>query len=561
MKTKLKIEEDEGALALGLVLTDQILFSIFFQKKDLSLEPTVDQKMMIGDESQYVLLCTSRNVGKSVSLIGRITRDIVTYLPSENIRDDEILVFTPSESQLIPLAGRIFDFLNKDALFRAQIKTWNRTTDKPLLETRSGLKIHFRIEGTNGDTNMVGLHPFKIYGDECAFGSDLCHTSRMAGAQPNCKVLYSGVPNGVRNTPFYRLDKTRYGDDWSRHKFSMLTANPLFLKSAKYRKKIAAMFGGKHSPSYITQVKGEWGDEAVSSFPTGSVSFDTFMYGRKVHPYYEARLSAGEINTAVQENRLPLLLKIPSVQCIRAAIGWDYGFSPDPTTFTVAIQQEEDSSWKTYCRISLYNTPLHRQIDILKYLWNVILNGKAMMISTDNQIAFQEIMKDEVRHIFGDRCRHVNIQGTVNIDTETGKVVTEKDEKDAEVMLHKADGKIVFMTMKHWLTEKLREYMMSAILKNETGTRLELGYDGELESEFIGTVERKQGNKTTYEVPKNSNKVNADQIVDSMRYLVESIYEIEMMRNRGEDSGYNVDLSEFGWTGKPADGGWKAPWD
>jgi hypothetical protein len=559
VRAKHNLEENESELCLGMILGDQLLFSLFFQRNDLSMEPTIDQKIMINDDSQYVLLCTSRNVAKTVSLIGRTTRDIVTYLPQEGTRNDEILVFTPSESHLTPLVGRIFDFLGKNPLFRTQIKTWNRTTDKPLLETKNGLKMHFRIEGAGGsDTNMVGLHPYKIYGDEMAFGNSVCHTSRMAGAQPNCKVVYSGVPNGVRNTPFYQLDKTKYGDDWSRHKFSMLTSNPLFLKSKKYRQKISAMFGGKHSPQYITQVKGEWGDEATSSFPPGSVSFDIHLYGRKVHPYYDVRLSGIEVNTAAKEGRLPILLKIPSVTCLRAAIGWDYGFSPDPTNIIVGIQTEENGPWKTYCRVSLYNTPMHRQIDILKLIWANVLNGKCMMLSTDNQIGFQELQKDDNRHFFEGHIKLSNPGGNIEIDTVTGMIVTERNEKDADVLAHKADGKLVKEGRKYWLTELLRRYMMSAILKNPNEIRLELGYDGEMESEFIGTVERKTKNHTVYEVPRNSNKVFLDQITDALRYLVDSISEIEEKRNPEQALDYSQMLSELGWTGKST--GWRQPW-
>lgn len=560
IKAKRNLDENQGELALGILLTDQLLFSLMFQQDDLSLEPTVEQKLMICDESQYVLLCTSRHVAKTVTLKGRIAKDAVTYLPEEGARNDEILVFTPSESHLTPLVGRIFDFLSRNPLFRATIKTWNRTTDKPLLETKSGLKINFRIEGANGtDTNMVGLHPFKIYGDECAFGNEVCHTSRMAGAQPNARIVYAGVPNGVRSTPFYRLDKTKYGDDWSRHKFSMLTANPMFLKSKKYAKKITAMFGGKHSPAYLTQVRGEWGDEAMSSFPPGSISFDTIIYGRKVLPYYDVRLSAIEVNKAAKEGRLPLLLKIPSVSCLRAAIGWDYGFSPDPTNFIVAIQTDEDGPWKTYCRVSLYSTPKHRQVDVLKILCQNVLNNKVMLISTDNNDCIQELYREENIHIFQNRAKLSNPGGTVEIDTITGKIVLESDDKNLDVIRHREDGKVVKEGRKYWMTELLRRYMMSAILKNPNEVRLELGYDGEMESEFIGTVERKTEKKTVYDVPRNAQKVPQDQTVDALRYLVDAICDIEGMRHSDEPVDYTSSLQAFGWTGKK-NTNWRPAW-
>jgi hypothetical protein len=561
IKRKFKIEEDEDALCLGLILNDTLLFEKFFQKKDLSLEPTVDQKLMIGDESQNVLLCTSRNVAKSVSLIGRVVKDAVTYTPSAGARNDEILVFTPSESHLTPLVGRIFDMLTANPLFKALIKTWNRTTDKPLLETYTGLKIHFRIEGQSGtDTNMVGLHPYKIYGDECAFGNHVCHRSRMAGALPNCKIIYAGVPNGVRNTPFYNLDKTHDGDSWSRHKFSMLTANPLFLQSAKYRYKMAKMFGGKHSPDYITQVLGEWGDEAMSSFPSGSVSFDSFMYGRKVHDYFSIRASGMEVGNALRERRLPSFLRIPSVSCLRAVIGWDYGFSPDPATFIAAIQTEEGGSWKSYCRVSLYNTALHQQIEILRYLVASVFAQKVVMISTDNNIAFQEMSQEEVRHIFGNISKLSNPGGIIEYDTIDSVIVDESNKDKPEVVLHRSEGRIIREWRKYWLTEMLRRYMMNAILHKTDDIRLELGYDSELESEFLGTVERKTRTHTVYEVGKNSNKVNLDQIVDATRYMVDAIMWVESNRTKSNEA---VDMDELlsvmGWSGEAK--GWIAPWE
>lgn len=562
IKRRFKIEEHEELLCLGLILNDTLLFEKFFQKKDLSLEPTVDQKLMIADESQNVLLCTSRSVAKSVSLIGRIVKDAVTYQPQTDMRTDEILVFTPAESHLTPLVGRIFDMLNANPLFRPLIKTWNRTTDKPLLETYSGLKIHFRIEGQSGsDTNMVGLHPYKIYGDECAFGNHICHRSRMAGALPNCKIIYAGVPNGVRNTPFYSLDKTSAGDEWSRHKCSMITANPLYLQSKRYRSKMIKMFGGKHSPDYITQVLGEWGDEAMSSFPSGSVSFDTFIYGRKIHPYYPIRISGAELGNAIRERRLPSLIRIPSVQCIRAAIGWDYGFSPDPTTFLVAIQTEENGPWKSYCRVSLYNTPLHHQIDVLRFIIDNVLLNRVAMISTDNQIAFQEMMREELQYIFRNIIKLANPGGTIEYDTELNIVVDDSNRDRPEIVLHKNDGRVIKEWRKYWLTEMFRRYMSNVILQRTDNTRLELGYDSELESELLGTVERRQRDHTVYEVGKDAHKVNQDQITDAARYCVDSIMQIESNRSTPEQANMDELIAVMGWAKRSGAEKWIAPWE
>jgi len=558
VKTRIKIEDNEGELALGLILTDQFLFSMFFQKNDLSLEPTVPQKLMICDNSKKILLCTSRNVAKSVSIIGRVVRDAVTFLPREGSREDEILVFTPAESHLQPLAQRIFAALSRQPMFRYLIKRWNRSTDKPLLETKNGLKIHFRIDGSSGtDTNMVGLHPHKIYGDECEYTNFVVHRSRAGGIQPGGTWLYAGVPNGVRNTPFYALDKGKEGVDWSKHKCSMLTANPLFLRSRKYRAEMVRMFGGKHSPDYITQVKGEWGDESLSSFPPGNLSFNR----EESYRYYARRLSGAEVYEAIKDNRLWTMLKVPSVKCLRAVIGWDNGGSPDPSTFMVAIQTEPNGQWKTYCRISLYSTPIPRQLEVLNVIWNQILDGRCVMMSLDDQTVYEFLLKDEYRSTFEGKIKLTRQGGTVDFDTVSGKIVTEFTENDPEVILHRSQNKIVKEYRKYWITEMLKRYMINHIMNKIDDVRLELGYDSDLESEFIGTVEMKTDRHTIYKVPRiGKNGVNADQIVDACRALTDCIMTIDAEHYREVPQDLSGMLAELGWTGGKRGEPMRLPW-
>jgi len=79
-----------------------------------------------------------------------------------------------------------------------------------------------------------------------------------------------------------------------------------------------------------------------------------------------------------------------------------------------------------------------------------------------------------------------------------------------------------------------------------------------MESEFIGTVERKTRSHTVYEVPRSGNKVFQDQIVDSLRYLADSISFIEESRRQNESPDSSELLSQFGWIGKQKE--WNAPW-
>lgn len=562
---------EEGALALGLILCDQILFSLFYQKKDLSLGMSVEQKLTFGDESKRVLVCTSRSVAKTVGIIGRVVRDIVTFNPNPVLRDDEILVTTPTEGQMTQLADRVFAKVTENILFRSLIKTLNRRGDAPKIVTVNGLTVHFRIEGGVDDRNMTGPHPHKIYSDESAFSNELCHRSRAGGAKPHCKWFYAGVPNGVRDTPFYRLDQTHEGDGWSRHKYSMITANPMYSRSPAYAKEMEDLFGGKFSPDYHTQVEGNWGSEAMATFTSGNISFNKTVGQPDGYKYYIARASSHDVEKALNANKLYELLRIPSISPLRCVIGWDYGQSPDPSTFIIATQEADGAPWKTYARIALYGVVPPKQLEVMDYIFDVICNRRCLMISVDNRIIYHDLLDDDRRARYEGRVKLTQFNATVEIDMMTGRMVTDANRDDPAVLEHRKQGKIVKDWRKYMLTEMFKRMMLNMIYDNTSETRLELGYDAELESELLGTIERRTESHVVYDVPRsksNKNNPKPDQACDAMRAVTDCILTVEAEMPQAKAVDTSELIAAMGWSkiGSPVgnrnDGNarWRQPW-
>lgn len=562
IKVKSHIESDDAQLAVGIILNDQLLFSKFFQKGDISKEPTVPQKLMFLDVSQRILFATSRFVLKTVGLIGRMLRDISTHMrPKHQDQMDEILFTTPTEGQLDPVISKLYSIAYNNPAFKALIMN-SRSGDKPELVTRTQLTIYGRLSGTTGtDVNMVGIHPKKIYGDEQAFESWVPHRSRLAALHPGGQVVYAGVPNDVRTSPFYALDVTKAGSGYSKHKMSVLDANPLFLgeKAARHRAQLIKDFGGRTSPQYITQILGQWGDEAASSFPPGSIA-----WFREGHPYFAIRLSGQDIKLALRQGNLPMTLKIPQVRPVRAVIGWDYGYSPDPTTFLIAIQVANDPIWYTYARVSLYQTAIDLQIDVLKYLVQVTIDNRLAMLSTDSQPAYQLMMSDENKHIFDNRIKLTNAGGTVEMDIETGEFIHEDIRDRPDIQQKRQQKKLVYQVRKYYLTEISRRMMQATIMGYEEQPRLMLGYDSEFENELVGTIERKTpAGRIVYEVPRKGRtegRVTPDQIVDGMRAMSDCIAEVDRYGYKREADPAAM-LAEMGWVGRRLPIGAKMPWD
>lgn len=559
MKTRIQLESHNDALCLGLILTDQLLFSQHFQKADLSLEPSVPQKLMALDNSMKILACTSRNVAKTVIMMrGRLLRDISTYLPTGAKQQEEILLTTPTEGQLEGVAPYLISDINRQPFFKSLVKRQN-LGDKPEIELKTGLIIKGRLEGLSGsDKNMTGIHPIKIYGDEQAFADEINHRSRAGGAQVGCRWIYTGVPNNLKQTPFYKLDQTPAGKYWSHHNFGLFEGNPSFIGNKKAQKEKIREFGGESTLDFITQVKGAWSDSASSAFPPGSVSW---IEDPNV-PYYHHNFNGRQVRDAIERDKLFVLLGTPSVLAKRCCIGWDFGLTVDPTTFLVGIQTEDNGAWRTYCRYSLYQTPVADQIEVLKMIIRRIVNEKFIMLSMDNPVAGEMLSSSDNLQYFNNKFKFTRAGANVDVDIETWKVVTDETKELPEVLDKKARGKILKMGRKYFLTETIRRMMLNQINSRRLETRLELGLDPELEGDLKSCIEQKtQGGTIVYPVARSkgvSGKISPDQALDALRALVDSIVEITGQFQTTSPDALAM-IASLGWVGKKADG-WSPAW-
>jgi hypothetical protein len=332
-------------LKFGILMRDLLLFPLYFWKADLTIPHTrkdlpeewrgkqvvtKEQKLMFCDDSQKVLLCTARKIAKTLM----IERDVVQMGILNDRRDgglDEAMFFTPRDSHMAPVRARIFSKMNGVPLFRLfKVRTSRTEGGAGTLEFRGHLKWHLRIEGVSAtDVNMAGLRAKYMLGDELAFGNEICHNSRGQTALPGSKWKYCGVPNGVRNTPFYRIDQTSAGRTWSRHKYPS-SANPLY-RSKEAWETLLEFYGGVNSQGFITQALGEWGTEVFSSFPPGTIAI-------KDLPFLYIELTNKEVGNAGEEIRLAKFIQLPdkvSPQAIyQAVIGYGhchrrFGLPPD----------------------------------------------------------------------------------------------------------------------------------------------------------------------------------------------------------------------------------------
>jgi len=289
-----------------------------------------------------------------------ILEDLLTYQVLNSAiefpRTSEQLLVTPNTNQLTPLLDRIIikfttspflkDFLNNNV---------NRS--KGTLDFQLGARRHrlnARIAGSRGENNLVGLHIPKITGDEFQLFPMTAFDQMQPTLntwEPRVQELYTGVPNGMRNTALYVLDvKTP-----KFKKYRIPAPNNPYFTKADWDDAVIK-FGGESSDTFQQLVLGKH----------GSPSFQVISRDQmKLVPidFYSYRYTAADKDKGKQFSELLPIIKLKNVESSLLAI--DPGFS-DPTI--IQLMGFSEGSWKCFARYRLQRIDYPEQEKIIDYL-------------------------------------------------------------------------------------------------------------------------------------------------------------------------------------------------
>ncbi len=546
-----RIPDDD--LALGLVLMDPLLILLQFWQGDVTMRDgyqhlSLEQRLFLCDESDRVLLCTGRKIGKTMSL----ERDFVQIgmVHQKQGTLDEGLFFTPAQAHMNPVRDRIFSKIYQEPIFQEMVARTSKgnlimSKGDGVVEFVTGFKWHLRIEGLSGsDVNMVGLRSMVIIGDEMAFGIDACHKSRVNTALPGCRWKYCGVPNGVRGTPFWRLDQTPEGQYWSRHKYTQYI-NPIFDPQSE-RRKLVQDHGGEHTQSYITQVLGQWGDEAMSSFPPSTIA----TYDDRPYFLYNWNADMGKHN-AERGYVLDTIAKQVSTEN-RVVIGWDYGVSPDPAVIVMFVE-DDPGVWYLRAMFVLRQVTSPHQISFVDQIAD---RFNVAFVVTDEAILVQQLEHSARWTLYDDmvgtgNVQWANLNGRIELLDSRGEVVLDEL------------GNTIREQRKKWSTDELRNAMIHAREKLQYPYKVMLPEEDDyFLAELLGTTERKTvGGYTQYVTAKmtEGSKSPDDHRTDACRFAVLGIYSLLGARAKDRRPPFSAYRGKLGWRGGRQ--GWQPPWD
>lgn len=474
------------------------------------------------DTSPRQQFCTSRKWSKTLRLEAYIIQKCITYTGSSIA---EALFFTPRENHLYPVVNRVKSKVSREPLFAMMLENWN--SSKGIVNWKNGSVLHLRIEGSNGGENMVGLRAkLFVVGDEMAYSSENAESERKNTMVPGCPIIYAGVPNGIRSSHFYARDKTRHGDGWRRHRGSIID-NPLYHSEWAMREELDKHKGGTTDQTWITQVKGEWGEESFQSFPVIPILRDRLISFTTITPEVWAREPVETLVT------LPFDLEPQSI-----VMHADVGYAPAPTVLGISYLIE--GTWVLVARIVIKGVPYDVQASIFHAINREVLPTPAELIGIDAHGAGSGLLYDlHSKQLF---AQNAPFDYTYRVfDVGFASYLEEES-----IWLHKECSHVVRMEDGAWLCDHCHKviYTQSQLKHPKVQAKQKITQD--LKSMFVqGATRVQQGNIIRTDSLKNAIVILRDselmaELEGTTEYPTQDGYNIRYVPPDG--NGHNTDM-------------------
>lgn len=528
MKERIQLTRNQKLF--GVMLHSQSAFMRHFWADEISLRPSTRQKLLWNDVSTRVIGETARKVSKTLMLEGRIVRKSLAY--RKRTRLSERMFAAPGDQQLQPTLLRLGTKIHANPLFTL---LFEMNKNNKTITCRTNVVWHTRIDGTSADDrNMVGLRLDEIIFDEAAYTIGVCHHSRQQSALPNCEWLYTGVPNNVRNTPFWKISQTRAGHYWSHARASSYT-NPLFWNETERVRLKADYADSPHD--YITQVLGLWGEQMYSTFPPGSFAVDETIKGRVVNILPQDIPDSFEATPAeLVKLYAKLTLGIPT-NAREFALGMDYGYHQDPTEIGIAYRSDLDRAWRLFVRVHVVGVDPLAQARLIHYIVDLLGRERARRMVIDLMSGGVAVALELTQNQrWGEYYK-----GFIS-DFAVSTMVLVADPMDG--------NRTVKVRKKQWATEQLQLAMLGAKTMANGSEWLWIFKDDEMIQEMMDTRERKGEQGNVIYIPRVSHGKRAhDHCTDMLRCLVTAI--LEIAKSPDEQYSETVYLEEIGWADNP----------
>jgi hypothetical protein len=295
-------------------------------------------------------------VHNTVILEDKIIYEVVNY-DREFPDTQEQLLTTANQAQMTPLLNKLIQRFTSSKILKQFLKgNVNRSDGTLRFPARAvPFTLFFRIAGSKGENNVVGLHVPRIKIDESQIYPPKAFTQLLPSLntwQAKFQLMLAGVPNGLRNSVLYIADQK----DPKYKKYRIPSHNNPFYSMEQDRQNLRE-WGGENDDRYRQLVLGQHGSAAFQVISREDITVSSY-------PFYSYRYNSAMKLKGTKYADVLELPRLPDSEAVIMAI--DPGFV-DPTLIQI-LGLDKKGIWRTYIRYTLTRIDFNEQTVIIDWL-------------------------------------------------------------------------------------------------------------------------------------------------------------------------------------------------
>lgn len=363
----------EEEWALSQVIAHPVLFREFVNIEDPNWTPLEEHERAWSTcTSPFVVMCCGRSVHKTTSMIEMLYWWMINdmFIPG----DQGLFVLVPNKAQKDLSFFRIRQACEKHWLIRHFVETDGINISEGRIDFVSGFQFLIRLTGQSGkEANIIGVHTYRIWVDEAQDVPWQPWQSLQNSYKeeiPGHQLFVSGVPNGMRSlNVLYETDNAEKFNSYniSQSKMSWWTPEMEYAKRKQYH----AL--QEDSEDYKHYILGQHGVPTFTVFDRARFLLEDYESEKIVinqHMIEGTKRTDSDGITRYHINEVVICPQVPIQYGVAPLIGvgYDVGFSPDPTVFMILYLEPVSNHWRILVRIVLERVEYAIQRQIFAWL-------------------------------------------------------------------------------------------------------------------------------------------------------------------------------------------------
>lgn len=451
-------EINESEWALVQILSNPVLFREFINDGLPGWEPLLDHERAWSTcTAPYQVFCCGRSVHKTTAMIEMLYWWMINgmFVPG----DQGLFALVPNKAQRDLSFFRIRSACLTHWLIRQWVGPNSINQSEARIDFTNGFQFLMRIAGASGsEGNVIGFHGYRIWVDEAQgipWQVWLSLQNCLRVEIPGYQMIVSGVPNGGRNeNVLYECDTALKYVSFNIAQTAMRWWN----LQVEYEKRKEFHAEVEDSEDYKHYVLGQHGLTSYAVFDRARflkedyevrkiVLTEHLIDGcRRVDPDGKERYHYEEIifcpPIPLEYGKRPLV-----------GIGYDVGYSPDPTVFFILVQQG-NATWRVLTRFVLQHVEYPKQAEIFAWLDRVYsFDFLGIDMGGPGKPQYQALAYSEgpfAEHKFGERMYPVEFGSHVVVAIDDNG-----DEKKDQTK------RVAVDTLSRWVHEKRLSFAMA----------------------------------------------------------------------------------------------------